>query len=369
MSMPRRRHTKPTLKDIAARADVSAATVSIVLKDRHTSRVSQAKRDEILRITADLNYRPNQIARALKARESRTIGLVVNTLMIPFYAEFAQDILVQAKNTGYSVLISSTQELRQSPEHRIQEERLLIHNLVDRGVDGLIMSSALREDPVVAELQEINFPFVLALRDVQRGPKDPRIDYIGIDNQRGGYLAAEHLLKSGYRHIAVITGDMQTLSAHDRLAGSLQACADWGVTIPRELILDGGYRREMARAIAVELVTRAHAPRAILSHSDHMAMGVLEALHEKGLRVPEEMAVVGFDDIEMAAMPGIGLTTVAQQKATIGKLAVDMLIDRIKSPNEHLARRVILDPVLIVRRTCGGIRENSDGSETMLKTA
>ena len=352
---PKPRGYKPTLKDIAAQANVSAATVSIVLKDTNTPRVSAAKREQILNIVAELKYRPNQLARALVARESRTIGLVVNTLVIPFYAEIAQDILARAKDTGYSVLITSTQELRNAKQQRIEEEKQLIHNLLDRGVDGLIMCSALREDPVVNELQAINFPFVLALRDVQRGPKDPRIDYIGIDNQRGGYLATEHLLKLGHRRIAIITGDMQASSSHDRLAGSLQALADYGLNADHDSILDGDYRRDVSYAITKNLLLSRHRqrPSAILSHSDHMAMGVLEALHELDIPVPDEMAVVGFDNIEMAGLPGIELTTVAQQKATMGKLAVDMLIDRIKSPQAHLARRIILDPALVVRRTCG----------------
>ncbi len=350
---------KPTLKDIAARANVSAATVSIVLKDKNTPRVSAAKRKEILKIAVDFKYRPNQIARALVARESRTIGLVVNTLVIPFYAEIAQDILARAKDTGYSVLITSTQELRSSKQSRIEEEKLLIHNLLDRGVDGLIICSALREDPMVAELQELNFPFVLALRDVKRGPRDPRIDYIGIDNMRGGYLAAEHLIKLGHTNIAIITGDMQAISSHDRLAGTFQAFKDYRINADHDIILEGEYKRDVSYAVTMDLLKRKQRPGAILSHSDHMAMGVLEALHQKDIRVPQEVAVVGFDNIEMAGLPGIELTTVAQQKATIGKMAVDMLLDKMRSPNEHLAKRIILDPVLVVRRTCGAHKKQS----------
>ena len=345
---------KPTLKDIAREAKVSPTTVSLVLKDHETKRVSHAKRNQILKIAKKLNYRPNFVARNLVANESRTIGVVITTLIIPFYSEIAQDIITRSKETGYSVLISSTRELISSEANRIDAERQSIHELLDRGVDGLIICSAFRNDPVIPELIDQSAPFVLALRDIEQNSQLPLLDYVGINNQRGGYLAAEHLLRLGHRKIAIITGDMLVLSAHERLNGSLEGFNAYGEEPPNpDLILNGNYKRGDSYRATRELLKRKDRPTAILVHADHMAMGTLEALRDEGLRVPEDVALVGFDDIEMAGLPGVDLTTISQKKATLGKMAVEILIDKIKGKANRLSKRILLDPELVIRNTCG----------------
>jgi len=345
---------KPTLKDIAKAAGVTAATVSLVMKDAETKRVSPAKRKEILDTAKKLNYRTNQIARALVTRKSSTIGLVVNTLVIPFYSEIAQDILSRAKETGYRVLISSTLELRKSNNPTSpEEEREVINNLLDYGVDGLIICSARREDPVISELQTSGIPFILALRDVNRGVSEGTYDYIGIDNELGGYMVTKHLLKLGYKNIVIITGDMQVSSAHERLAGTLKAFHESGIEPKKESIFEGDYKRETSYKLTCEIIKNRNLPDAIISQSDHMAMGVLTALRDNGIKVPNEVAVVGFDDIEMAGLPGVDLTTISQEKEIIGKTAVDMLVDKLKVKSEHISKRIILKPKLVVRKTCG----------------
>jgi DNA-binding LacI/PurR family transcriptional regulator len=348
-----RKDKRPTLGDIAQKCNVTSTTVSLVLKGLETNRVSSATRAKITKVARDLCYRPNRVAQALSGKESGTLGLVLNTLKIPFYAEIAQEIIAHAKEAGYGVLVGSSLESSGSHKSRIDDERQVLLNLIDRGVDGLIICSALREDPVITEIENMGIPFVLALREVKRGPKAPSLDYIGTDNQRGGYLLGEHVLKMGHRRIAIVTGDMEATSAHDRLSGTLQAFKDYGVDPDPELIVNGEYSRSVSYGIIHGLLEKGKKFTAIISHSDIMAIGVLEALGNAGIRVPKEVAVVGFDNSEMAGLPAVELTTIAQERALLGKLAVEMLVEKIKNPTSHLAKRIILNPVLVIRKTCG----------------
>ena len=346
MKIGRKTH-KSTLKDIAGEAKVSPTTVSIVLKDKETRRVSTATRKRIIEIAQRFNYRPNYAARALVTRESRSIGLVITTLENPFYSEIAQDIIVRAKETGYGVIASSVRG-------GIEDERRSVYDLVDRGVDGLIICSALRHDPLISDLIEQGIPFVLTLRGVHQNLGEPPVDYIGVNNERGGYLAAEHLLKMGHKRIGLLSGDLKTSTGYERHVGALAAFEALGLQPSSDRILKGDFRRNTGFRLTLELIKREGRPTAIFAHNDHMAIGVLEALREKGLRVPEDIAVVGFDDIEMAGLPGVDLTTVAPKKATMGRMAVDTLLEKIKVPSiNQLVKRIILDPILIIRKSCG----------------
>ncbi len=352
MKKKQRTH-KPTVKDIAREAQVSSTTVSLVLRDPETKRVGPAKRAQIIH-AKKLRYRPNFVARNLVGNESRTIGLVLTTLIIPFYAEIAQDIIANAKKSGYSVIISSTREFLSSTKARIDEERQAVYELLDRGVDGFILCSALKNDPILRELIEEGISFVLALRDVEQNFQIPSIDYVGINNQRGGYLAVEHLLRMGHKRISIITGDMQVLSAKERLDGSLEAFKAYGVDLPHsDSIISGNYKRSDSYKATKILLEKKTRPTAIFVHADYMAMGSLEALRDAGIKVPDEMAVVGFDDIEMAGLPGVDLTTISQKKSNLGKLAVEILIENMRGESHRIAKKILLDPSLVIRKTCG----------------
>lgn len=341
-----RRKKKATIKDIACEAEVSPTTVSLVLKNEETTRVGTATRKRILEIAERLNYSPNYAARALVVKESRTLGLVITTLINPFYSEIAQDIIGQAKELGYSVIIGSARD-------GLEDEKRSVHALLDRGVDGLIICSCLRHDPVISDLFKESVPFVLAVRNVQQSPENPAVDSVGVDNERGGYLAVEHLIKMGHQKIGFLMGDQQTSTGYNRYVGVLAAFEAYGLPFNSDLVLHGDFRRKSGLRLTRELLSMKKEITAIVAHNDHMAMGVLDGLREKDIRVPEDIAVIGFDDIEMAGLPGIDLTTVTQKKDLIGRTAVNILIEEIKEPSNHLAKRITLNPTLIIRESCG----------------
>jgi len=347
-TVPRKnaRVSRLTLKDIAREAGVSPTTVSLVLEGKKTSRVSDRTRKRVLEVIDRLNYKPNVIARSLVKKESHSIGLIITTLLNPFYAEIAQDIIDRAKETGYGVVACSVRG-------GIEDEQRSVEDLISRGVDGLIICSSLRHDPVVFKLAEDRFPFVLTLRSVEHNPGSPPVDSIVVDNKRGGFMATEHLIKMGHKDIALIAGPQETSTGYERLAGALAAFEAYGLEHNPDLILYGDFHRNSGLHLTRQLLEKKPVPTAIFAANDHMAMGVLDALRERGVQVPNEMAVVGFDDIEMSGLPGIDLTTVSQKKATLGRLAVDRLLEKIREGEGSVVKRVILDPILVIRRSCG----------------
>jgi len=350
---------KPTLKDIAREANVSATTVSLVMRDKEPPRISPAIRKKVITIAERFNYRPNYIARCLVKNESRTIGVIIPTLLKPFYSELAQDIIERAQRSGYGIIACSVQG-------RMDDERGAIDDLIDRGVDGLIICSALRHDRTIYEMIEQGVHIVLANRIVDDDYGAPEVDYVGIDNKRGAFLAVQHLIKLGHGEIALIIGPQDTSTGLNRYLGAMAAFEKNGLKFNPALRMTGDFSRISGRCATLKLLKKNEGFTAIFAANDHMAIGVLEALRENGLQVPKDIAVVGFDDIEMAGLPGVDLTTISQKKATLGRIAVDTLIEKIKGKTEGIVKQVILSPQLIIRRSCGANRDREKRYTTIL---
>lgn len=335
-----------TVKDIARAAGVSVTTVSLALRDQHTNRISTATREKVLSIANTLNYHPNLAARALVNKQSNIIGLLIKTLLNPFYSEMAQDIIDRAQERGYRVITCSV-------EDGVDNHKADVRELVSHGVDGLIICAALLDDKFIFELIEGGLPVALALRYVNDELGSPAADFVGIDNPRGAYLAVEHLVKMGHRKIVLLVGPKNTSTGHDRLQG-FQVCLDhYGLKPEPALVVEGDFTRRSGYEVTRDLISKDTEFTAVFATNDHMALGVLDALQEAGLRVPQDVAVVGFDDIEMAGLPGVGLTTVSQKKTVMGRVVVDILVSKIKMETVETVRRVVLEPKLIVRDTCG----------------
>lgn len=337
---------RPTIKDIAQKAGVSPATVSVVLRSENTSRASRETQEKILKIAKELDYRPNYIARSLVAKETKTIGLVSPTLFNPFYAELANDIIDRAKEKGYGVLARSVRS-------KVAEERQALRDLLDRGVDGLIVSSALRQDPAVRELARQDPPFVLIMREIEQSEETRSIDFVGVNNYLGGHMAVEHLIEHGHQRIALIMGLQSVSTGYGRYRGALEAMKRHGVTHDNSLTRFGEFDRRAGYRLMADILAKQKPPSAVFAAGDTIAVGVVEALREKGLKVPQDVALIGFDDTELARIPGFDLTTVSQEKAVMGKLGVDYLVNKITGKNKGMVNRTILNPILIVRRSCG----------------
>ena len=338
---------RPTIKDIAREAGLSPSTVSLVLRDSKTTRVSPATCKKVVGIAKRLNYRPNLLARSLVGQKSSTLGLVITTMLNPFYAEITQSIIDRAREDDYSVIAISVGD--GGPE----VEQHYTHELLDRGVDGLIICSALRNDPAIHDLRERGVPFVLVLRTVDEKPSEQPFDFVGVDDRRGARMVIEHLLDIGHTRIALITGPQETSTGYYRYTGALAAFEGRGLKADSSLIFKGDFSRDSGYKLALEIFQTKPKVTAIFSANDIMAMGVLQALAEKGLKSPDDFALVGFDDIEMSGLPGVNLTTISHQKIILGRLAVEQLLSRIKGESNHVIKKFLIDPVLVIRQTCG----------------
>ena len=344
--MPQRRTSRqaPTIGDVARRAGVSRATVSRVLNEY--PHVRPQVRTDVQRAIRALRYRPDQVARSLARRETKTLGLVVADITNPFYAETARAIVETARGHGYHVILCNTDNL-----HRLQEEYVEV--LRQRRVDGIIFGSVFLDDPVVEGLVEAGYPCVMYNRRLRSG----RGNYIVLDNASASHDLTRHLLDLGHRHIGFITGLRDLSTASERLRGYRAALRAAGLPADPRLMRPGAFKAEMAQRAAQELLKLPRRPTAIMAGNDLMALGVMQAAGDLSLRVPEDLAVVGFDDIEIAAHRQIQLTTMAQQKAEMGRMAVVWMLEIIRDPRRYRREPLqqILTPTLVVRRTCGAL--------------
>jgi LacI family transcriptional regulator len=333
----------PTIKDIAKAVGVSPAAVSLALNDG--PRISQATRERIAEVAAKLHYRPNYVARSLVGSRSNTLGLVITTILNPFYPELAKGIEDKAVGLGYSIMLCST-------NYDSRQQRYVVETLRSKGVDGIIFSSVESDDANIVSLLEDGFPFVLVNRKTLKPSLESKIDYVVMDNVAGGFLVVQHLYRLGHRRIGIITGSLTTSTAVQRTKGAKQALLACGLAVDPHLIVECGFSKEKAHTATCRLLSLAKRPTAIFAENDYMAFGVREAILDAGLRIPDDVALVGFDDIEASGLPGVELSTVTQKKYEMGGLAAQILIERIEGKT-HSPQQVVLQPELVVRASCG----------------
>jgi len=335
---------QPTIGDVARRASVSRATVSRVIN--RYPHVRPRVRAAVQRAMQALGYRPDRVARSLARRETQTLGLVVADITNPFYAETARAIVETARGHGYNVILCNTDNLP-----RLQEEYVEV--LRQRRVDGIIFGSVFLHDPVVERLVQAGYPCIMYNRRLRSRSGN----YIVLDNVGASRELTRHFLKLGHRRIGFISGLRDTSTAVDRLQGYREALRAAGVPRDPGLIRPGAFKAEMAQRAARELLKLRRRPTAIVAGNDLMALGVIQAAEDMGLRVPEDVAVVGFDNIEIASHRDIQLTTMAQQKTEMGRLAVSWILEAIRDPARFMRQPLqqVLAPTLVVRRTCGAL--------------
>jgi len=333
-----------TLKDIAKVAGVSHTTVYRALNDK--PRISQATKERIVSIARELNYQPNVLAQSLVLGRTKTLGLVITTIVNPFYPELAKGIEDAARSLGYSIILCST-------NFDPSLEKQYIDMLQSRGVDGIIFTSAHIHDPNITSLVEDRFPLILVNRRVYGIPLMDSVDYVVVENTKGGFLAVEHLIRMGHRRIGIISGSSDSSAAVERLEGARKAFIDYGLNPADLLVLEGDFLKPSGYEAAREFLSLKNSPTAIFGVNDYMVLGAYEAILDSGLRVPENIALIGFNNITFSAMKGIELSTIGQKKYEMGAMAVHLLIDRIEGRNGDKARQITLEPELIVRRSCG----------------
>lgn len=335
---------KPTIKDVARKAKVSATAVSMALNDRPG--VSNKTRRRILNIAKKLDYQPNYVAKSLVSNRSYTIGLIVNNIADPFYAELARGIEEKANELGYSLLLCNT-------NRSLQGEKRSLDTLRAKGVDGVIIATVAVEAPNIDPLIRDRFPFVLINRQSMAPKHENKMDYVVLDNYKCGYKGVKHLFRLGHDRVALITGALNTSTAVMRTEGAKNALTDHDMDLDPKLVVECGYMREKAYDATKQLLTMKKRPTAFFAQDDYMALGVREAVLSEGMSVPENIALMGVDDIEMASLTGVDLTTISQKKYEMGVMGVEILVNKINKTSSHMVNKLVLEANLIVRKSCG----------------
>jgi LacI family transcriptional regulator, galactose operon repressor len=336
---------KPTIKDIARKAKVSSTAVSVALNNR--AGVSERTRRRIFKIAEKLQYRPNWVAKSLISQHTRTIGLIIPSITDPFYPEIERGVEKIADECSYAVIASNTYG-------SLDAERRAIDILRSRGVDGIILTTVEIDDPHIRPLVEDEFPFVLISRYSMDPELTNKMNYVVADNYSGGYQAIEHLYRLGHDRIAIIEGPRKTSTAIQKTQGVLKAMKDFGMKPDPGLMVECGYVRIKAYEATKRLLSgKSNRPSAFFCQDDNMALGAREAILSTGLRIPEDVALVGNDDIDTASLSGIDLTTVRQDQYEMGSLGARILLDRIERTTPARVNKVVLEAKLVKRKSCG----------------
>ena len=330
---------RATIRDVAREAGVSVATVSRVFND--SGPVNEETRRRIQEVARRLHYAPDSAARSLITRRTHTLGVLLPDLYGEFFSEVIRGIDQTAQGSGYHLLVSSSHNERSEIEAALRAMR--------GRVDGLIvMTPDVDAQALVTNLPE-SHPVVLLNCAVE----GTAYDAINVDNESGAYAMAHHLLDLGHRRIAFVAGPDRNVDSAERQRGYRAALRDAGVATRPALELAGDFTDAGGYAAAQQALALEPRPTALFCANDSMAIGALSALRDAGVRVPEEMAVVGFDDIPVARYMSPPLSTVHVAIGELGAMATRTLLGAVEHKGQHVRRRETLPTALVIRQSCG----------------
>ncbi|TCP25588.1 LacI family transcriptional regulator [Scopulibacillus darangshiensis] len=335
------------LRDVAKLAKVSTATVSRVLSN--AGNVTEKTRRKVLAAMEDLNYQPNFLGRQLRKMETKTILVVVPDIANTFFSKVLRGIESVANKNGYQVLMGDSQ-------NKSENESEYLNHLRYKQVDGVILLTARTTPHLVEELSD-SYPIVLACEYLEGS----NIPTVSIDNISSARKITSHLIKLGHHRIAHIAGPKNVILGRDRLKGFEQALAQNNLEIDQILIQEGDFTYESGYRLMKKLLALQNPPTAVFAANDEMAIGAIKAIKHCQLSVPEDIAVVGFDDIQMASIFEPELTTVAQPTFEIGSTAMALLLSLMKKEKLNM-KQFVLEEQMIVRESCGAKSNVIDSS-------
>lgn len=337
-----------TLKELAARAKVHPSTISRVANQDPSLRIATATRTRIEALLRETEYRPNGVARGLKLRQTLVLAVVIPDITNPFFGALFRGIEDGAGSRGYQVLLCNTDG---SPDR----QRAHLHSLIARRVDGVILASSFLKDPAVRWLRHQRVPYVLVNRFSDEG-LDP---FVGSDDVTGARLAIQHLISLGHVRIGHLAGQSTVSTGVLRRRGFLAATAEAGLQVGPELQAESGFVEEGGMRATERLLALKEPPTAVFAVTDMVAVGAYGVARRLGLRVPEDLAIVGYNDIPLAGRLIPGLTTVHVPIHEFGSAAARLLLEQIEN-GQVTPKRVVYEPQLVIR---GSTAAGSEGLE------
>jgi LacI family transcriptional regulator len=337
--------TTSSIKEVALRAGVSVGTVSNVLNRPEI--VAKATQERVLAAIEELGFVRNEAARHLRAGRSRTVGLVVLDVANPFFTDIAHGVEAGLERHGImTVLCNSGEDSDREARHLDQLEQ--------QRVMGVLITPVETETPRLEQMALHGIPVVL----VDRAARRVRCS-VAVNDQSGGRLAVEHLLERGHRRIAFVGGPVTLTQVSERLEGGRSAVEDLGdpaatIVAMETATLSVNEGRRVGQILAD--LDPSERPTAAFCANDLLALGVLQQMTRTGIRVPEDMAIIGYDDIEFAAAAAVPLSSIRQPRELLGRTAVDLLLDEVENPTTHSHQRVFFEPELVARESTGSTR-------------
>jgi len=324
-----------TIKDVAKELGVSYSSISRALNGKEG--VSEETRKKIMEAAERMGYQPNDLARGLVNKISKTVGVIVPDINNPFFGEIVAGITDASSENDYNIFLCVS-----GWDPKREEE--YFNMLRQKRVDGIILKSAGKNE----DYDNIKSPLMV----IERHSKKHEFDTVEVDNELGGYLAVKHLMNCGYRNIAVITGKEDFAASESRLRGAERAMKEYGVELDHNLVIEGSFSIEGGRKAAKQLFEIGNEVDAVFCVNDLIGLGVLQYCNESNINVPDKVGVIGYDNISYAGLPMIRLTTVHQPKYELGKMLFETLLEEIqRKDNKKLTKKIILNPELKIRET------------------
>jgi LacI family transcriptional regulator len=330
----------PTIRDVAKLAGVAPITVSRVIND--TSYVSQEKRERVEAAIEELGYVPNMLGPSLRFKQTMTLAMIIADVTNPFWTTVARGVEDVAQKNGYSTILCNTDESEEKQEQYLQM-------LLRRRIDGiLLVPTSVSPDPIRL-IQKQDIPVVVLDRRVN----DVDVDIVRADSDEGAYQLTKHLISLGHRRITMLAGPQSVSTAKDRVNGFCRALSEIGLKSSDLQIFWGNFTQQSGYEMTIKVLAASPRPTALFAVNNFVAIGAIQALQEQNLKVPEDMALVAFDDMSLALNLNPFLTVANQPAREMGKRAACLLLERIKGENDRPCQQIMLPTELIIRSSGG----------------
>ena len=325
-----------TIKDVARELGVSYSSISRALNGKEG--VSEATRASIVAAAKRMGYQPNELARGLVNRISKTVGVIIPDINNPFFGEIVTGITRAAKDSEYDIFLCIS-------DWDTKNEKEYLNTLSKKRVDGIILKPAGNDS--FENYSDIRIPLMI----IENHEENEKHGSVEVDNTYGGYLAAKHLIACGYKNLGFILGIEDRFASNQRLDGARKALDEYGISLNKDAVIEGSFTIEGGRASAEMLLDKNPEIDAIFGMNDLIALGVLQYLSEKKISVPDQIGVIGFDNISYAGLPQIELTTINQPKNELGRLLFKNLLEEIQHKGDRKPVKIMMQPELKTRKT------------------
>ncbi len=336
-----------SIKDVARRAGVSSATVSRVLADK--PHVRSELRERVWQAVEELGYQPSRVARSLRSQQSQIIGLIISDIQNPFFTAIVRAVEDAAHERGFSIFLCNSDE---DPE----KERMYLDLMRAENVAGIIASPTRETVDSFDNILDAEVPVV----EIDRRTLNAETDTVLLNNVEAAYELVSHLIADGHQRIGGVIGVSEATTGRERLQGYLEALADHGIEAAPELKIQVPPREEHGFEATMRLLELSDPPTVVFTGNNLLTIGALKALHRKNLRIPDEVGIAGFDEMEWASLVKPGLTVIEQPTYEIGRTAAELLLKRLEDPSRP-PREVTLKGRLIVRQSCAHHDESENG--------